>query len=226
MKNLALATLLSAGLLTAQAVTVSEHIVKPKENLFRIALTYNTTVQELLAANPAIKEKDLKVGTQLKVPANTKFRDARMVARLLSNPPQEQEAPQEDIFNNQADHKTGMTEAPATAAASEETQEASEVAATSSATQYETQELRDRYNELKKLEMGNAHIRVVDVNTVKVDPMANYLDTFRMLNETLNGNQVMVVNLQIVMKDGNTINLTNPEEQRRFISQMATGAAN
>ncbi|MCD6554329.1 MAG: hypothetical protein DRI52_01820 [Chloroflexi bacterium] len=57
-------TLSCAG---APATTV-EHIVKPGENLFRIALMYNTTVEAIAAANGIVNPSYIWVGQRLLIP--------------------------------------------------------------------------------------------------------------------------------------------------------------
>lgn len=51
--------------------TTVEHIVKPGENLFRIALTYNTTVEAIAAANGIVNPSYIWVGQKLLIPQST-----------------------------------------------------------------------------------------------------------------------------------------------------------
>jgi LysM repeat protein len=60
-------TLSCAG---APASTV-EHIVKPGENLFRIALMYNTSVEAIAAANGIVNPSYIWVGQRLLIPQGT-----------------------------------------------------------------------------------------------------------------------------------------------------------
>ncbi len=53
------------------SVTTVEHIVKPGENLFRIALMYNTTVEAIAAANGIVNPSYIWVGQRLLIPQGT-----------------------------------------------------------------------------------------------------------------------------------------------------------
>ncbi|MFN8310749.1 MAG: LysM domain-containing protein [Chitinophagales bacterium] len=222
MKKLFTVILAWAAMSSITASPIAEHRVKRHENLFRISLIYNTTVADLLAANPGVDQADLKVGTRLVVPVNTKVRDAAFVNKLLANPVNAAPIAETDPFNNSQDHR----KVKAAKFVHDET-EATEAAmpASSSAMEYESGELRDRYEELKKMEGENQHMRVVDVSTVKLDPNAtNYAEPMRMLNQSIDMNKIMVVNLQIVMKDGTTKTVSSPEEQKKLLNQLMAGA--
>ena len=42
--------------------------VEPKETLYGIASQYKTTIQNLIALNPELANRELKIGEQIKVP--------------------------------------------------------------------------------------------------------------------------------------------------------------
>jgi hypothetical protein len=62
--------------------TVS-HRVQPHENLFRISLMYNSTVDDIVRANPGLVADKVRSYTTIQVPKDTKIRDAAFVAALL-----------------------------------------------------------------------------------------------------------------------------------------------
>jgi murein DD-endopeptidase MepM/ murein hydrolase activator NlpD len=60
------------------------HEVKPHETVFKISLIYNSTVEDIVAANPKITNYKIRIGETVKVPKDTKIRDAAFVQALLS----------------------------------------------------------------------------------------------------------------------------------------------
>ena len=67
-KVLALSTIaVVAGLSSSQAVEAAQYVVKPGDNLYRISLAHNTTVDALKAAN-GIRTNNLQVGDVLQLP--------------------------------------------------------------------------------------------------------------------------------------------------------------
>jgi hypothetical protein len=59
------------------------HLVQPHENLFRISLIYNSTVEDIVGANPGLTADKVRSGAVIKVPKGTKMRDAAFVAALM-----------------------------------------------------------------------------------------------------------------------------------------------
>ena len=60
------------------------HQIQPKENLFRISLQYNSTVADIVRANPGLKPDKVRSGTTIKVPKDTKIRDVAFVATFFT----------------------------------------------------------------------------------------------------------------------------------------------
>ena len=56
------------------------HQIQPRENLFRISLQYNSTVADIVLANPGLNPDHVRSGTTIKVPKDTKIRDVAFVA--------------------------------------------------------------------------------------------------------------------------------------------------
>ncbi|MCW3125171.1 MAG: hypothetical protein JWO03_829 [Bacteroidetes bacterium] len=77
----------SIGLFAAKNVESVNHKVQPKETLFRISLMYNSTVNDILEANPGLTAKTLAAGAVVKVPKDTKMRDPEFVATFLGEKP-------------------------------------------------------------------------------------------------------------------------------------------
>jgi LysM repeat protein len=88
MKNTILLAVLfiSFGLFAVKSETVN-HRIQPKETLFRISLMYNSTVNDIVKANPGLNPKSISAGTTIKVPKDTKVRDAEFVQSFLSDKP-------------------------------------------------------------------------------------------------------------------------------------------
>jgi hypothetical protein len=63
---------------------IIHHEIKPHENLFRISLIYNSTVPDIVKANPGINPEKILSGTTIRIPAGTKVRDAGFVTALLN----------------------------------------------------------------------------------------------------------------------------------------------
>jgi LysM repeat protein len=87
MKNIALiaALFISVGLFAATAKETVNHRVEPKETLFKISLMYNSTVNDIIQANPGLTPKTMHAGATIKVPKNTKIRDAAFVETFLTD---------------------------------------------------------------------------------------------------------------------------------------------
>ena len=80
-------------------------------------------------------------------------------------------------------------------------------------------------NSTSAVENANPNATVVDVTKIKVDPTANtYKDSAKELNSAIDTKMVTVLNLQIVMKDGSVKTYTNRDDQKRVLSQLASGA--
>lgn len=88
MKNIILLAVLfiSFGLFAVKSETVN-HRIQPKETLFRISLMYNSTVNDIIRANPGLNPKTITTGAMIKVPKDTKIRDAEFVASFLNDKP-------------------------------------------------------------------------------------------------------------------------------------------
>lgn len=75
MNNIANPNSIRAGqqltLSCAGSTTTVEHIVKAGENLFRIALMYNTTVEAIATANGIVNPSFIWVGQRLRIPQGT-----------------------------------------------------------------------------------------------------------------------------------------------------------
>ena len=87
MKNIPLiaALFISIGLFASSAKETVNHRVEPKETLFKISLMYNSTVNDILEANPGLSPKTVHAGAVIKVPKDTKMRDAAFVETFLSD---------------------------------------------------------------------------------------------------------------------------------------------
>ena len=86
MKKLLSILLLSAFIkLSAATGEIVTHKVQEGENLFRISLMYNSTIDDITAANPSTNLKAVKQGMTINVPKDTKVRDAAFVANILNN---------------------------------------------------------------------------------------------------------------------------------------------
>lgn len=59
------------------------HRIQPKENLFRISLQYNSTVADIVRANPGLNPDKVRSGTTIKIPKDTKIRDVAFVAAFF-----------------------------------------------------------------------------------------------------------------------------------------------
>jgi LysM repeat protein/biopolymer transport protein ExbD len=231
---------------SALAETVPHHIA-PADNLFRISLKYSTTVAEILTANPGLRANSVKAGQTIVVPTNTRKRDPELVASLLNKTTGEEiEDTKEELldalFSRGLEPKTvhntpsknvakGNINLPVLTTATqvekeEEVQFVSidDLAGISnvkknSATQFESAELQQRYQELKKIEAEQGNIKVVDMNTIKVDASV-YSQTLDKINSAITENKGLVVNLQVVLKDGSMMTISNPDEQKRFLNQI------
>lgn len=79
----------------------TQHLVKRKENIYRISRTYGISELELVNANPELRERKLKVGEILCIP----YTQAELAERKVSHLKQEEEQPapvviptDEDLF--------------------------------------------------------------------------------------------------------------------------------
>ncbi len=78
---------------------IMDHKVQPHENLFRISLMYNSTIPDIVQANPGMEADRIRSGTTIKVPKDTKIRDAAFVDALLHG----KKPPVHNIPNSAAD---------------------------------------------------------------------------------------------------------------------------
>lgn len=83
-------------------IEIIHHLVKPHENLFRISLVYNSTVYDIVKANPGLKPDFVRSGATIKVPAGTKVRDAAFVEALLSGKVKPEYKPEDMQVTTQA----------------------------------------------------------------------------------------------------------------------------
>ena len=86
--TLLLSLLISIGFSASAAKEIIRHRIEPKETLFRIALMYNSTVNDIVKANPGMNPKSISSGTVIKVPKDTKIRDAEFVESFLNGKPE------------------------------------------------------------------------------------------------------------------------------------------
>ena len=277
MKNLILGAGLFLGIHTyaAQAKDTVSHKVQSSETLFRISLLYNSTVSDITSANPNIDLKKLKAGTILKVPKDTKVRDAALVESLLKGginqttttgtaktepQPVKKDKPKStetsspatadantDIadenpfitpvkkrttetapsnFDNlPTDNKTEVNAASIekTTTPKKEISKASEVQEMNlNPAQYESDELQSRYMELKRLSSDDPSIKVIDLSKLKLDAKM-YQEKIKEITDDVNLSQVMVINLQIIMKDGSVKTIKSPDEQKKILAQLVSG---
>jgi LysM repeat protein len=277
MKNLILGAVLFFGIHTyaAQAKETVSHKVQSSETLFRISLLYNSTVSDITSANPDIDLKKLKAGTIIKVPKDTKVRDAAFVESLLKGgvnqnitvgtaktdpqPPKKDkpksteastpatadanvdiadenpfmatvkktktETVASSFDNMPTDNKTEANAAPIekTTTPKKEINKASEVQEMNlNPAQYESDELQSRYMELKRLSSDDPSIKVIDLSKLKLDAKM-YQEKIKEINDDINLSQVMVINLQIVMKDGSVKTIKSPDEQKKILAQLVSG---
>ena len=73
----------ATGMYASADREIVDHLVQPRENVFRISLLYNSTMEDIVKANPGLIADKVKSGTTIKVPKNTKIRDAAFVAALM-----------------------------------------------------------------------------------------------------------------------------------------------
>ena len=85
MKKLILTALVLSALHTygSGGKEMVSHQVQPRENLFRISLQYNSTVADIIHANPGLNPDHVRSGTTIKVPKDTKIRDVAFVATFF-----------------------------------------------------------------------------------------------------------------------------------------------
>ena len=211
MKKLILLTI-AAGCISFYAAAnkkTVEHVVKPVENLYRIAQVHNTTVEDILKANPGLDPLKLKVGTCLNVPDNTEAS-----AGIVSQKPIEKNtAESADLSpftgSNAAILKDGAakTDAPQSA---------------DSHISFDSDELQARYIELLRLKKEDSSITIVDMNKIKVSPVPLSTESAELLDDLKSSNKVLVVNLQIVLKDGTVKTFSNPDEQKKMLSEITS----
>ncbi len=87
---------MTTGLFASGGKEIIDHRIEGKETLFRISLMYNSTVADILEANPRISPKHIHTGMVVKVPKNTKMRDPAFVASFLNGPTAEPTAAVEE----------------------------------------------------------------------------------------------------------------------------------
>jgi hypothetical protein len=73
----------ATGMYASADREIVDHLVQPRENIFRISLIYNSTIEDIVKANPGLIADKVKSGTTIKVPKDTKMRDAAFVAALM-----------------------------------------------------------------------------------------------------------------------------------------------
>jgi hypothetical protein len=269
------------------------------DNIFRISLVYNSTQEDIMAANPGVDPHRLIPGSILEVPQNTKIRDAAFVMAMLNGhmpvateapvavakeavkepvkeavkevtkpqpaavqtPKMEQPSPkmeEEKPFavpmtedeNPFVAPATKKAEAPAIAPETEDENPFStavtkkvqvstpaEAPATGDENPFVVPAKKEAPADTKteaspasKVTNTTSSIQApADVNTtvvekVKVDPTANtYKDSAKELNTAINTKMVTVLNLQVVLKDGSVRTYTNPDDQKRVLTQLASG---
>ena len=211
MKKLILLTI-AAGCISFYAAAnkkTVEHVVKPVENLYRIAQVHNTTVEDILKANPGLDPLKLKVGSCLKVPDNTQVSEGTVSQR----PAEKNIAESADLSPFTGNNAAILKDV---AAKTDVTQTAD------SHVSFDSDELQARYNELLRLKKEDNSITIVDMNKIKVNPVPLSTETAELLGDLKNSNKVLVVNLQIVLKDGTVKTFSNPEDQKKMLSEITS----
>jgi LysM repeat protein len=231
MKKLLLIVTIIASI-QLQAQKMAKHTVQRHDNLFRISLQYNSTADDIIKANPHINPQKLKTGTVLIVPKDTKIRDAAFVASLLDEKPLPTPAvrakatkSKKSSFKTDISAKAAikpdniMAPHPATEAVSD----ADDRPSSSTAQSFTSEGIQRRYEELKKIERQDNNVTIVDMNKINVNQVTgpDYAGSARQLSDAINSDRVIIVNLQIVLKDGTVKTYSDPEDQKRVLSQIA-----
>ena len=211
MKRLFLLAMASGciSLYAASNKKIVEHVVQPVENLYRISLEHNTTVKDILQANPGLDPKRLKVGSCLIVPENTQT----AAAVTPENPSEKNTADERNLSPFMGDNASILKDG---ADKGEVSQSAD------SHVSFDSDELQARYNELLRLKKEDNSITIVDMNKIKVSPVPLSTESAEVLGDLKNSNKILVVNLQIVLKDGTVKTFTNPEDQKKMLSEITS----
>jgi hypothetical protein len=106
MRRMLLICLLCAAtaLYASEQKNIVSHLVRPHETAFRISLLYNSTVEDIVHENPGMKADKVRSGAVIRVPRDTKMRDAAFVDALLHGKrvPVHNAAEAEDVAEAQA----------------------------------------------------------------------------------------------------------------------------
>jgi hypothetical protein len=222
---------------------IVSHRVKVHENLFRISLIYNSTVDDIVNINPGIKPDKVRIGMMVKVPIDTKIRDAAFVATFFKsgNAPvlhqaSEKKAVPVSPVSPPADNKDEHAAEPQRARKSIEEQELqstleNNVTIRQSVSKNDPMDLTAEEQpcdgpapvpatsdymsniDLMKVAAGNLDVAQADLNCLETNAAINS-------EKPIDASQILIINLQIVMKDGSTRTISSPDEQRKILAQI------
>jgi len=159
----------------AGGIEIVNHLVRPHETVFRISLMYNSTVNDIVEANPGLKPNEVRSGMTIKVPKDTKQRDSVFVAAFLKSPyaSKKVETKSQITAQRQADENPFMGASGEGKTIEQIIEKPIQVNAPSqqpdSITQkYNSEELQARYIELRDQAAYDKNIKIIDVNSLKI----------------------------------------------------------
>ena len=62
---------------------IVKHVIQPNETVFHLSLVYNSTVADIVHVNPGMVAEKIRSGSTIKIPQNTKIRDAAFVEAIF-----------------------------------------------------------------------------------------------------------------------------------------------
>ena len=161
---------------------IISHIVQPNETVFRLSLIYNSTVDDIIRANPGLKPTEMLCGISIKVPKNTEVRDSAAVAAFFKSaygvklPALKEGQHDETPFTRATGQGKTIDQIIKDAAHAKATPQSASTPALNSGNStsgtglqpYSSEDLQSRYLELRNLASYDKSVKVIDISSIKV----------------------------------------------------------